>query len=204
MFPGERLMDKEHEVNLVVQKLLVAFNEAADPDNNDYYVPNEDEPFYYNVDDDPVQYALENEPIPVDDDAVDEAWVLDHADAALLGELVEEFADLTPLNKLRLITTKICSSPQGRRAFRLIAEDKYGSTIHALNRRLASLLPVRDVKHRWNDMEAMIAHVRLLRVALDRWALDHAELRALFLLEKEWTTLEKLGDILKEFTNVTL
>ncbi|KAF7372111.1 Eukaryotic translation initiation factor 3 [Mycena venus] len=184
-----------HVVNLVVQKLLAAFNEAADPDNDDYYIPNKDEPFHYNVDDDPVQLALENEPIPVDDDAVDEARV-DDADAALLGELAEEFADLTPLNKLRLITTKICSSPQRRHAFRLIAEDKYGNTMHAPNRRLASLLPVRDVKHRWNYTEAMIARARLLRVALDRWVLDHAELQALFLLEKEWGTLEKLGDIL--------
>ncbi|KAF7333702.1 hypothetical protein MVEN_02326400 [Mycena venus] len=193
-------------INLVVQKLLAAFNEAADPDNDDYYVPNKDEPFHYNVDDDPIQYALENEPIPVDDvgdDDVDEARA-DHADAALLSELAEEFSDLTPLNKLRLITTKICSSPQRRHAFRLIAEDKYGATMHAPNRRIASLLPVRDAKHRWNYTEAMIARARLLRVTLDRWVLDHAELQALFLLEKEWATLEKLGDILKEFTNVTL
>ncbi|KAJ7697060.1 hypothetical protein B0H14DRAFT_3529505 [Mycena olivaceomarginata] len=89
-------------VNLVVQKLLAAFNEAADPDNDDYYVPNKDEAFHYNVDDDPVQYALENEPIPVDD-AVDEARV-DHADAALLGELAEEFADLTTISKWKSIT----------------------------------------------------------------------------------------------------
>ncbi|KAJ7878330.1 hypothetical protein B0H14DRAFT_3778456 [Mycena olivaceomarginata] len=35
-------------------------------------------------------------------------------------------------------------------------------------------------------------------MALDRWVLDHAELQALYLLEKGWATLEKLGDILKE------
>ncbi|KAF8135214.1 hypothetical protein K438DRAFT_1455916, partial [Mycena galopus ATCC 62051] len=58
-------------------------------------------------------------------------------------------------------------------------------------------LPVRDVKHKWNYTEAMITRARLLRVAIDRWVLDHAELQALFLMEKEWATLEKLGDILK-------
>ncbi|KAF8202641.1 hypothetical protein K438DRAFT_1716386, partial [Mycena galopus ATCC 62051] len=76
--------------------------------------------------------------------------------------------------------------------------------MHAPHRKLASLLPVRDVKHRWNYTEAMITRARLLRVALDRWVLDHAELQPLFLREKEWTILEQLGDILTEFTNVTL
>ncbi|KAF8200510.1 hypothetical protein K438DRAFT_1758728 [Mycena galopus ATCC 62051] len=33
--------------------------------------------------------------------------------------------------------------------------------------------------------------------AIDRWVLDHTELQALFLMEKEWATLEKLGDILQ-------
>ncbi|KAF8135215.1 hypothetical protein K438DRAFT_1640417, partial [Mycena galopus ATCC 62051] len=89
-----------HVVNLVVQKLLAAFNEAADPDNDDYYVPNKDESFHYNVDDDPVQNALENEPIPVDDDNDNsEEARADHADAALFSELAGEFSDLTPLNK---------------------------------------------------------------------------------------------------------
>ncbi|KAJ7813704.1 hypothetical protein B0H13DRAFT_2382238 [Mycena leptocephala] len=60
--------------------------------------------------------------------------------------------------------------------------------MHAPNRRLATLLPVRDVKHRWNYTEAMIARARLLRLAVDRWVLDHAELQALFLMEKEWAT----------------
>ncbi|KAJ7302280.1 hypothetical protein DFH08DRAFT_978006 [Mycena albidolilacea] len=171
-----------HVVNLVVQKLLVAFNKAADPDNNDYYVPNKDEPFYYNVDDDPVHYALENEPIPVDNDAVDEAWV-DHADAALLGELAEEFADLTPLNKLRL-TTKSAHHRRGGKACFVVACSGRQAQVEL---------------HGGNDRPCTPA-----RVALDRWVLDHAELQALFLLEKEWTTLEKFGDILKEFTNVTL
>jgi hypothetical protein len=69
-----------HIVNLVIQKLLAAFNDAADPDNDDNYVPNKDDPFHYDIDADPVQvqYALLNEPIPVDDDEVDEARA-DHA-----------------------------------------------------------------------------------------------------------------------------
>ncbi|KAJ7349996.1 hypothetical protein DFH08DRAFT_958931 [Mycena albidolilacea] len=47
-----------HVVNLVVHKFLAAFNEAADPYNDDYYVPNKDESFHYNIDDDSVQSAL--------------------------------------------------------------------------------------------------------------------------------------------------
>ncbi|KAJ7797051.1 hypothetical protein B0H14DRAFT_2619349 [Mycena olivaceomarginata] len=94
----------------------------------------------------------------------DEARV-ECADAALLSELADEFADLTPLKKLRLITTKICSSPQRRRDFRLIAEDRYGDIMHAPGRKLASLMPVRDVKHRWNYTEAIVARARLLRAS---------------------------------------
>ncbi|KAJ7348431.1 hypothetical protein DFH08DRAFT_698294 [Mycena albidolilacea] len=174
-----------HVVNLVVQKFLSALDEASDPKDDDYYVPSKDQPFHYDVNNDPIQRALETEPILVDADDAEEERV-DHADAALLGELADEFADLTPLKKLRLICTKICSSPQRRRAFRLIADEKYGGLLHAPHRRLTSLLPVRDVKHRWNYTEAMITRARLLRAV------------------KEWTMLEKLGNILTEFTNVTL
>ncbi|KAJ7717896.1 hypothetical protein B0H14DRAFT_3901181 [Mycena olivaceomarginata] len=178
-----------------MQKLLSALDEAADPKDDDYYIHSKDQPFHYDVND-PIQRALGTEPILMDVDDVEER--VDRADAALLSELADEFADLTPLKKLRLICTKICSSPQRRRAFRLIADEKYGDQMHAPHRRLASLLPVRDVKHRWNYTEAMITRARLLRAALDRWVLDHAELQPLFLLEREWTMLEKLGGVTRD------
>ncbi|KAK6966423.1 eukaryotic translation initiation factor 3 [Favolaschia claudopus] len=167
-----------HVINLVVQKFLSALDEAADPENDDYFESTKDQPIHYDADCDPVQLSMEkeaDEDEEDEDDEVIEAGRIDKADAILVDELADEYANLSPLKKLRLITTKICSSPQRRRSFRRIADAKFKNQMHAPHRKLAALLPVRDVKHRWNYTEAMITRARLLRSALDQWVLDHAE-----------------------------
>ncbi|KAJ7876318.1 hypothetical protein B0H14DRAFT_2252522, partial [Mycena olivaceomarginata] len=39
-----------HVVNLVVQKILATLDEAHDPEEQDYYIPNKDLPFHYDPD----------------------------------------------------------------------------------------------------------------------------------------------------------
>ncbi|KAJ7839207.1 hypothetical protein B0H14DRAFT_2512952 [Mycena olivaceomarginata] len=63
---------------------------------------------------------------------------------------------------------------------------------------------IRDVKHRWNFIEAMITRALKLRKAIHRWVIEHDELLPLRLEEKDWTLLESLGQILQVFTKVTL
>jgi hypothetical protein len=47
-----RIRCMAHVVNLIVQALLAALNEADDPDKDDYYIPNKHLPFHYDPDDD--------------------------------------------------------------------------------------------------------------------------------------------------------
>ena len=41
-----------HVVNLIVQAILAELNEADDPEQDDYYIPNKHIPFHYDPDDD--------------------------------------------------------------------------------------------------------------------------------------------------------
>jgi len=48
-------------VNLIVQALLAALNEADDPEKDDYYIPNKHLPFHYDPDDDDEVQEMEAE-----------------------------------------------------------------------------------------------------------------------------------------------
>ncbi|KAJ7150500.1 hypothetical protein C8R43DRAFT_887357, partial [Mycena crocata] len=50
----------------------------------------------------------------------------------------------------------------------------------------------------------MFENLKTELAAIDKWVIDREELRPLLLTSKEWELLEKLGDILQIFTQVTL
>ncbi|KAJ7809364.1 hypothetical protein B0H14DRAFT_2379796 [Mycena olivaceomarginata] len=185
-----------HIVNLVVQKLLAMLDDAPDPDVTDDYLPNKDLPLHYDPDKDPEVLAMEQEVFkdgemgPDEDEAV-----------GLLAGLTSTFESLSPLQKvsisiplyccsdviqLHTTATKICSSPQRRKRFRDMAARVYENKLAPSGRKLASLMVVRDVRHRWNYTHAMIK-----------------QLASLNLNTTEWELLEKLGNLLEMFTNVT-
>ncbi|KAK7047043.1 hypothetical protein R3P38DRAFT_3423826 [Favolaschia claudopus] len=60
-----------HVVNLVVQKILSTFKEAADPKDDDYHEQNKDLPIHYDPEEDPEQLNLENEALDAVEDEVD-------------------------------------------------------------------------------------------------------------------------------------
>jgi hypothetical protein len=62
-----------HVVNLVVQKMLAALEEAEDPDVVDYYLPNKDLPFHYDPDTDAELRDLEDEQFEYEDEEAEEA-----------------------------------------------------------------------------------------------------------------------------------
>ncbi|KAJ6555377.1 hypothetical protein DFH09DRAFT_570705 [Mycena vulgaris] len=97
-----------HFVNLVVQKILAALNEADEPEVMDYYLPNKDLPFHYEPEEHPNLRDLENERFEAEADKSDE----EDADAETMSDMAAELANLSPLQKLRLTTTRICGSPQ--------------------------------------------------------------------------------------------
>ncbi|KAF7349955.1 hypothetical protein MVEN_01296600 [Mycena venus] len=185
-----------HVVNLVVQKILAALGDVADPDVTDDYLPNKDVPFHYNPDNDPALDELERE---VFDDKTD-TGVNEEDKAILLTGLASEFKKMIPLQKLRTITTKICSSPQRRKRFRTMAERMFPDKLALSGWKLASLMVVQDVRHHWNYTHAMIERALLLRKAIDTWVFEKEELRPLFLDDNNWKLLEALGDLLKIFT----
>ncbi|KAK7012413.1 hypothetical protein R3P38DRAFT_2790675 [Favolaschia claudopus] len=139
-----------HVVNLVVQKILAALDAT---DATDEYLNNKYLPFHYDPQVDPEQIRLEEEVFTKEDDEGDEE---DEAAELLAGILDDEYAEMSPLQKLRTATTKICSSPQRRKRFRATAERMYGDEKAPSGRPLASLMVVRDVRHRWNYTHAMI------------------------------------------------
>ncbi|KAJ7178861.1 hypothetical protein C8R43DRAFT_871631 [Mycena crocata] len=170
-----------HVVNLVVQKLLAALEEAIDPDVEDYYLPNKDLPFHYDPADDADLAALENEQFQKEHEKTTD----EDAEVPLMTALAPEFEDLTALGKASAI---------------------YKEELAPSGKPLCTLMVIRDVKHRWNYTEAMITRGRMLRkvCAINKWVIDREELRPLLLSSKEWELLEKLGDILQIFTQVTL
>ena len=50
-----------HVVNLVVQAILAELNEADDPEQEDYYIPNKHIPFHYDLDNDKEVRQMEDE-----------------------------------------------------------------------------------------------------------------------------------------------
>ncbi|KAJ6528859.1 hypothetical protein B0H19DRAFT_1274494 [Mycena capillaripes] len=79
----------------------------------------------------------------------------------VMTEMAEDLANLSPSQKLRMITTKICASPQRRRRFKLTAASVYKEQLHTSGRKLSTLMVTHDVKHRWNFTEAMISRALL-------------------------------------------
>ncbi|KAF7346859.1 Dimer-Tnp-hAT domain-containing protein [Mycena sanguinolenta] len=173
-----------HIVNLVVQKILAVLDEEDDPATRDDYVDNKELPIHYNIDEDPELEALEAEifesadgPETEEDEAVD-----------MMNALADELAGLTRLQK----------------RFRKAAEEKYQDQLAPSGKKLATLMVVRDVRHRWNYTHAMIRRGLLLHKAIDKWVLDRPELRPLYLSPADWSYLQSLGDLLELFTSVTL
>ncbi|KAF7328569.1 Dimer-Tnp-hAT domain-containing protein [Mycena venus] len=190
-----------HVVNLVVQKILATLDEAHDPEERDYYVPNKDLPFHYDPDGDPELIELEKEQF----DREHYATTDEDSEIGLITALKPEFEKLSAVGKLRMITIKICSSPQRRQRFKATSRSIYTADERAPSGKpLTSLMVIRDVKTRWNYTEAMITRGLLLRKAIDQWVFDREELRPLLLTTDQWKMLESLGKILTVFTQVTL
>lgn len=162
-----------HAVNLIVQSFLSALNEAANPDVEDYFIPNKYMPFHYDIDDDEEFQEVEQEPYNAEmaDEAAkdaafdDENFVVD-SDMTALQKVITflYIAEISnPSFKLRLTCTKIVSSPQRRAAFKKLNGDLYGGIITSEGRMKADLMVIRDVRTRWNYTEAMMTRALLLR-----------------------------------------
>ncbi|KAJ7818678.1 hypothetical protein B0H14DRAFT_2601113 [Mycena olivaceomarginata] len=142
-------------------------NDTPDPDVTDDYLPNKDLPLHYDPDKDPEVLAMEQEVFKDGQMRPDE----DEATGLLAG-LTSTFESLSPLQKLRTTATKICSSPQRRKRFRDTAARVYENKLAPSGRKLASLMVVRDVRHRWNYTHAMIKHKLLLKSVSGRLSED--------------------------------
>lgn len=100
--PRDNLLDPlscrclAHVVNLVVQKILAALDEAEDPDDKDEYVENKDLPIHYDPENDPDLNALQGEVFESD---IDQGTEEEDA-VGIMKELAIKFAKMTPLQKV--------------------------------------------------------------------------------------------------------
>ncbi|KAF5342711.1 hypothetical protein D9758_015876 [Tetrapyrgos nigripes] len=186
---NNRIRCLAHVVNLVVQAILKAVDEADPSDEEDYYLLNKDAPFHYEEsEDDELQAMEEEENVDVDEENQDSDG----------SELPEDVRTLSPVKRLRLIVTKIVSSPQRRTLFRRCATRKYSNgQTNEKGTPLSELMVIRDVATRWNYTHAMMKRGRLLQEAIDNWVFLHAEFRDLALSKSDWKKLEHLENILQ-------
>lgn len=84
-----------HVLNLIVQVMLASLDEARDPDEEDYFVPNKHLPFHYDPNNDADLLELEQEQDD-DENAKNDDLELDEEAEKLLNE----FSGLSPVNKL--------------------------------------------------------------------------------------------------------
>lgn len=84
-----------HVVNLVVQKMLAALEEAPDPAVEDQYIPNKDLPFHYDLETDDDVRDLEQEVFPLADGVENE----ENDATDMMNALAPEFTKMSPLQK---------------------------------------------------------------------------------------------------------
>jgi hypothetical protein len=99
-----RIRCMAHVVNLIVQAILVELNEADDPEQDDYYIPNKHIPFHYNPDDDEEVQQMENEDDDDENGGEDDEFVellhMNLEDKELEGAL-DSAVDLSEVKKVR-------------------------------------------------------------------------------------------------------
>ncbi|TFY56694.1 hypothetical protein EVJ58_g7479 [Rhodofomes roseus] len=187
-----------HVVNLVVQKILASIIDAEDPDETDWYLLHKFLPFHYDVDDDELN-AMEDKEAAVMDEKLTELCSDEEKDTPIDVEEV-----LNAVQKLRLIVRKIVSSPQRRSSFCKHAIRHYdGKPNPSGGKALSTLMPVRDVRTRWNCTHAMIERALLLKKAIGDWVAERDDLEALTLLPEDWNFLQQHANLLSHFTHVT-
>ncbi|TFY78260.1 hypothetical protein EWM64_g5750 [Hericium alpestre] len=193
---------------------MSTLQEVDDPEVEDYYIKlNKHLPFHYNVegDEDVQSYKTDR---AIEDDA---ERVRNDPEEGDDNEAIEDDEDMgvssgmSPVQKLRAICKKIISSPQHRAAFRTLAHKYYADEKTEKGTDISKLMPIRDVKTRWNYMHAMIVRALQLKkgalmdplTAINVWVLDQDELQDLYLSPGDWASLKQLGDLLEIFTKVT-
>lgn len=170
-----------HVVNLVVQAILAAMNEADDPDDVDYFTLHKGSLIHYNIDEDDNQAVLESESVSLEAESKDKDEEIKMFDA-IEKEMIENVEASSPLKQVitfpctftfccslitlpaTFITTKIVSSPLCCAKFHKITHEKYGNNIDTQS--YAKLLVVHDVCTCWNYTHAMIHHALLLQEAI--------------------------------------
>ncbi|KZW00764.1 hypothetical protein EXIGLDRAFT_603806 [Exidia glandulosa HHB12029] len=205
---NSRIRCMPHVVNIVVQKILSTLNEADDPDVIGYFKTDGDGPIHYDPATDPEQQKMHNDAEVEDKElAASEAAMRKRAADTTDGELdsaaiqkdvilgliaslqsskdKEKFN--SPVKRLRIICTKIVSSPQRRAKFRRHLQNQYPDKVA-----LHALMVIRD--------DLLNSHQ-----AIDSWVFEHRdELGSNVNLSREdWDILTHVEDLLGIFPDVT-
>ncbi|OCH91584.1 hypothetical protein OBBRIDRAFT_728545 [Obba rivulosa] len=145
-----------HVVNLVVQKMLSALNDAEDPDIVDYYLGQKFLPIHYDPNEDEEAVAHDGPERAAADKTACENFPEEDKD-----EFDNIETGLTPVQKLRLISRKVVSSPQHRSSYRKHVEREYHNKMAPSGKPIKDLMLIRDVATRWGGTHAMIERALL-------------------------------------------
>ncbi|KAF5372081.1 hypothetical protein D9758_005095 [Tetrapyrgos nigripes] len=104
---NSRIQCLAHVINLIVQAILKVLEEAESSDDVDYYLLHKDQPIHYDENDDEELKAMEAE-----EDNTEAGGEGDESDDDDETSDLKNARSLSTLKRLRLITTKIVSSPQ--------------------------------------------------------------------------------------------
>lgn len=115
--------------------------------------------------------------------------------------------------QLRLLATKIVSSPGNRGRFRACAIKHYSGQFTDKNVEIAHLMVVRDIRLRWNSTQAMMGRALLLAdvsliylpstgvltvmQAIDDFAFNSKKYRQLLLSRDDWASIKSLNSVLQ-------
>ncbi|KAF5344783.1 hypothetical protein D9758_014433 [Tetrapyrgos nigripes] len=108
---------------------LHVLEEAESPDDVDYYFLHKDQPIHYDEAEDEELKAMEEEGCEEEDDSndADDADKDESEDDGLETSDIREARFASALKQLRIITTKIVSSPQRRAKFRNLSKEDWKS-----------------------------------------------------------------------------
>ncbi|KAF8257527.1 hypothetical protein EI94DRAFT_1629671 [Lactarius quietus] len=201
-----------HVVNLIAQKMLSVVKDVDNPELQDYYESlNKQFPVHYDIDNDDELQDFENDNDDrskaqgdLSDGLIDqESGEQDHfggmgaiEKVCLLHNTSKAQTAIYSNDQLRTAIVKIVGTPGQCQLFREKAKQYYSLTTRQSKKgvitQVAALMPVRDIRTRWNSTHTMIKHAQILR-----------KLHGLLLSSREWDLLGQYEDLLECFTKVT-
>ncbi|KAJ2920749.1 hypothetical protein H1R20_g16345, partial [Candolleomyces eurysporus] len=199
--PDKQIRCLAHVINLVSQAILGSLKEdecIEDGDESDHFSLHKDDPIHYKLDDNIELQELEasREDDLANDNDMGTKMGNDEFERQLDAQEVESMTGRSSLQRRRQQWWRVSAAVYG--GSKRVNEEDPNSPL------LSTLLPVCDVKTRWNSTHGMVGRGLILREAINRWVFETPEYEDLGLKKSNWEELERIHEVLEPFTMATL